>query len=50
MAYPIYLDETAILCDVISVSAGIRECQMLIALHDLVRVTGAVTCEIARML
>jgi Cys-tRNA(Pro)/Cys-tRNA(Cys) deacylase len=49
-AYPIYLDETAILWEVISVSAGIRGCQMLIAPDDLVRVTGAVTCEIARML
>jgi Cys-tRNA(Pro)/Cys-tRNA(Cys) deacylase len=49
-AYPIYLDETAILWDVISVSAGVRGCQMLIAPDDLVRVTGAVTCEIARML
>jgi Cys-tRNA(Pro)/Cys-tRNA(Cys) deacylase len=49
-AYPIYLDETAILWDVISVSAGIRGYQMLVAPHDLVRVTGAVTCEIARML
>lgn len=49
-AYPIYLDETAILWDVISVSAGIRGCQMLIAPDDLIGVTGAVTCEIARML
>jgi Cys-tRNA(Pro)/Cys-tRNA(Cys) deacylase len=49
-AYPIYLDETAILWDVISVSAGVRGCQMLIAPDDLVRVTGAITCDIARML
>jgi Cys-tRNA(Pro)/Cys-tRNA(Cys) deacylase len=49
-AYPIYLDETAILWDVISVSAGIRGCQMLIAPDALVRVTGAVTCDIARTL
>jgi len=48
--YPIYLDETAILWDVISVSAGVRGCQMLIAPDDLARVTGAVTCDIARML
>ena len=48
-AYPTYLDETAILWDVISVSAGIRGCQMLIAPDDLVRVTGAETCDIARM-
>lgn len=49
-AYPIYLDETAILWDVISVSAGIRGCQILIAPGDLVRVAGAVTCDISRML
>jgi Cys-tRNA(Pro)/Cys-tRNA(Cys) deacylase len=49
-AYPIYLDETAILWDVISVSAGVRGCQMLVGPDDLVRITGAVTCDIARML
>jgi Cys-tRNA(Pro)/Cys-tRNA(Cys) deacylase len=49
-AYPIYLDETAILWDVISVSAGVRGCQMVIAPDDLVRITGAVTCDIARIL
>ncbi len=48
-AYPLYLDETAILWDVISVSAGVRGCQMLLAPDDLVRVTGALTCDIARM-
>ena len=49
-AYPVYLDETAILWDVISVSAGVRGCQMVLAPDDLVRVTGAITCDIARML
>ncbi|MGA7240553.1 MAG: Cys-tRNA(Pro) deacylase [Bryobacteraceae bacterium] len=49
-AYPVYLDETAILWDVISVSAGVRGCQMMLAPDDLVRVTGAITCDIARML
>ena len=33
--YPFYLDETAILFDVISVSAGIRGCQMMLAPDDL---------------
>jgi Cys-tRNA(Pro)/Cys-tRNA(Cys) deacylase len=46
--YPLYLDETAILCDIISVSAGIRGCQMLLAPADLARVTGARHCAIAR--
>jgi Cys-tRNA(Pro)/Cys-tRNA(Cys) deacylase len=47
-AYPLYLDETAILWDVISVSAGVRGCQMLVAPDDLIRVTDAVTCEIGK--
>jgi Cys-tRNA(Pro)/Cys-tRNA(Cys) deacylase len=49
-AYPLYLDETVILWDVVSVSAGIRGCQMILAPDDLIRVTGAVTCEIAKAL
>ena len=40
-AYPFFLDETAILFDVISVSAGIRGCQMLLAPDDLVRLLTA---------
>ena len=48
--YPLYLDETAGLWDTISVSAGIRGCQMLLAPDDLARVTGAVRCDIARFL
>jgi len=36
--YPVYLEETADLWDVISVSAGIRGCQMLVAPGDLARV------------
>jgi Cys-tRNA(Pro)/Cys-tRNA(Cys) deacylase len=39
--YPFYLDETAILFDEISVSAGIRGCQLLLAPDDLVRLTEA---------
>jgi Cys-tRNA(Pro)/Cys-tRNA(Cys) deacylase len=45
--YPLYLDFTADLWPRISVSAGIRGCQMLLAPDDLVRVTGAQRCEIA---
>ena len=48
-AYPVYVDETAILWDVISVSAGLRGCQMVLAPDDLIRVTNAVTCAIARL-
>ncbi len=46
--YPFYLDETAILWDVISVSAGVRGCQMLVDPADLTRITGAQHCAIAK--
>ncbi|MFC1692122.1 Cys-tRNA(Pro) deacylase [Candidatus Latescibacterota bacterium] len=36
--YPVYMDESAYLFDVISLSAGVRGCQMLINPHDLVKV------------
>jgi Cys-tRNA(Pro)/Cys-tRNA(Cys) deacylase len=49
-AYPFYLDETADLWDVISVSAGIRGCQMLLAPDDLAKVTGGVRGAIAKFL
>lgn len=45
--YPFYLDETADLWDVISVSAGIRGCQMLLAPNDLARVVEAQRSAIA---
>ena len=46
--YPLFLDETADLWDVISVSAGVRGCQMLVAPADLARVSGAELCDIAK--
>jgi Cys-tRNA(Pro)/Cys-tRNA(Cys) deacylase len=45
--YPVYLDETADLWDFISVSAGLRGSQLLIAPEDLVRVVDARRCAIA---
>jgi Cys-tRNA(Pro)/Cys-tRNA(Cys) deacylase len=45
--YPLYLDETADLWDTISVSAGVRGCQMLLAPGDLARAVGAQLCPIA---
>jgi len=45
--YPLYLDETADLWDVISVSAGLRGTQMLLAPIDLARVVDAQRCDIA---
>lgn len=46
-AYPVFLDETAELWDVISISAGARGSQMLVAPGDLVRVTGGQLAAIA---
>jgi Cys-tRNA(Pro)/Cys-tRNA(Cys) deacylase len=46
--YPFYLDETAILWDVISVSAGLRGCQMILAPHDLICILDAQCCAIAK--
>jgi len=46
--YPFYLDETAVLWDAISVSAGIRGCQMVLAPDDLVHIAGGQVCAIGR--
>jgi Cys-tRNA(Pro)/Cys-tRNA(Cys) deacylase len=45
--YPLYLDETADLWDIVSVSAGMRGCQMLLAPDDLDRVVETTRCAIA---
>ncbi|HEY2019301.1 MAG TPA: Cys-tRNA(Pro) deacylase [Bryobacteraceae bacterium] len=45
--YPLFLDETADLWDVISVSAGLRGSQILVAPDDLARVVDAQRCAIA---
>jgi Cys-tRNA(Pro)/Cys-tRNA(Cys) deacylase len=47
-AYPVYLDETAELFDVISVSAGVRGTQMLLAPADYIRATSAQVAAIGR--
>lgn len=46
--YPVYLDETAQLFDVISISAGVRGLQILLAPDDYIRVTGATVAAIAK--
>jgi Cys-tRNA(Pro)/Cys-tRNA(Cys) deacylase len=46
--YPVYLDETAQLFDVISTSAGLRGLQVLIAPDDFVGVTNARLASIAK--
>jgi Cys-tRNA(Pro)/Cys-tRNA(Cys) deacylase len=46
--YPVFLDETADLWDIIAVSAGIRGCQLLLAPDNLARVVEAQRCAIAK--
>jgi len=46
--YPVYADETIQLFDVVSISAGARGTQILIAPDDYVRVTHATMVAIAR--
>jgi Cys-tRNA(Pro)/Cys-tRNA(Cys) deacylase len=46
--YPVYADETMELFDVISVSAGIRGTQILLAPVDYLRLTHAIVVPIAR--
>ena len=48
--YPVFLDETADLWDVISVSAGVRGFQIIVAPNDLARTVDAVRAEIAKWL
>jgi Cys-tRNA(Pro)/Cys-tRNA(Cys) deacylase len=47
-SYPVYLDESAKLHAVISVSAGVRGTQILLAPQDYVRATAAASGPIAR--
>ena len=46
--FPTFLDETAILWDVISISAGVRGTQIILAPDDYVRATNATVAEIGR--
>jgi Cys-tRNA(Pro)/Cys-tRNA(Cys) deacylase len=46
-SHPLFLDETADLWEVISVSAGVRGLQMLLSPADLARVTAATIAAIA---
>ncbi|MGO9914128.1 MAG: Cys-tRNA(Pro) deacylase [Isosphaeraceae bacterium] len=46
--YPVFLDETAQLFDVISISAGVRGLQILLAPDDYIRVTEAKLAPIAK--
>jgi Cys-tRNA(Pro)/Cys-tRNA(Cys) deacylase len=46
--FPVYLDETVILFDKISVSAGVRGSQIILAPDDYIRAVNATTAEIGR--
>jgi Cys-tRNA(Pro)/Cys-tRNA(Cys) deacylase len=46
--FPVYIDETFILFDVVSVSAGVRGTQILLKPDDYLQVVKAITGEIAR--
>jgi Cys-tRNA(Pro)/Cys-tRNA(Cys) deacylase len=47
-AYPVYMDETAVLFDEISVSAGLRGVQILLSPDDYIRIVSAIVGEIAK--
>lgn len=47
-SYPVYADETIELFDAISISAGVRGTQILLAPADYLRVTHAIVVAIAR--
>ena len=46
--YPVFIDELAEICEVISVSAGMRGLQILLAPADYIRVTGATVAAISK--
>jgi len=46
--YPVYIDELAEICDVISVSAGMRGLQILLAPADYIRAVNATVAVIAK--
>ena len=46
--YPVVVDETIVLWDVISVSAGQRGTQIIVAPDDYIRATRAIVAEISR--
>jgi Cys-tRNA(Pro)/Cys-tRNA(Cys) deacylase len=46
--YPVYMDETVQLWDIVSISAGVRGVQILIAPDDLIRITSATLADLIR--
>ena len=47
-SYPVFVDETVELFDVISISAGVRGAQLIVAPGDFLRATGANVGPIAK--
>jgi Cys-tRNA(Pro)/Cys-tRNA(Cys) deacylase len=47
-AFPVYVDETIELWDKVSISAGMRGIQIILAPADYLKATGAVVAEIAK--
>ena len=47
-SYPVFVDETVELFDVISISAGVRGAQLIVAPGDFLRATGAKVGPIAK--
>jgi Cys-tRNA(Pro)/Cys-tRNA(Cys) deacylase len=48
-AYPVFIDETAILFDVIAISAGARGLQIVLHPGDYIRIVSATACNIGRV-
>ncbi len=46
--YPVFLDETVTLWDVVSISAGLRGTQIILAPDDYIRATSATVVEISK--
>ena len=47
--YPVFADETMQLWDKVSISAGMRGLQILLAPDDLVRATSAILADLIRL-
>ncbi len=47
--FPTFIDETALLFDQITVSAGVRGCQLLLSPKQLIDFIGAQTCDLILM-
>jgi Cys-tRNA(Pro)/Cys-tRNA(Cys) deacylase len=48
-SYPVFIDETVQLWDVVSISAGMRGLQILLTPDDLIRVTSGMLADLIRI-